>query len=43
MDIAMVAVVMEVVVAVQIFLRALCFAESASCDFFRVRDAFHVD
>ena len=42
-DIAVVAVVVEVAVAVQIFLRALCFGESVSCDFFRARDAFHVD
>ena len=42
-DIAVVAVVVEVVVAAQIFLRALCFAESASCGFFRARDVFHVD
>lgn len=42
-DTVVVAVVVEVAVAVQIFLRALCFAGSASCDFFRARDAFHVD
>ena len=42
-DTVVVAVVVEVAVVVQIFLRALCFAGSASCDFFRARDAFHVD
>ena len=41
-DIAVVAVAVVVVLAVQIFLRALCSAESVSCDFFRARGAFLV-